>query len=325
MPRETNAGFNNHFFVEGTTTVDTSANTVTFAEPHGYDNLDAVIYVCDEGTNTAIGGLVPFQMYYVRVIDANTVAFHYYASNSETRRRSITANGVSGGVTRSALIQCYMHYAYYSNDYGYMYVERNPFNANTYNELGYVPANNPVFYIRSNAEGYNTTFNVVSNPWQINESTRSTYDYYIRTYSTSSYYYYSYYSTTNRVFTSFNSFTDMGMVPTNFAANSSSLWVPNHGIEAGTKQVVTITATTGTLPTGLSSGQSYVAERVDDNRLTFENTNGTNVSFTSAGSANLVYRVQGTITKSDANTIDIAANTLNEGECCNLLQCNSAR
>ena len=78
--------------------------------------------------------------------------------------------------------------------------------------------------------------------------------------------------------------------------------------------VAQVIATTGTLPSGLSNGSKYIAERVDDNRLAFKNTSGANVSFGSAGSANLVYRIVATVAKPDANTIEIAGNTLNEGD-----------
>ena len=235
LPRETNKKFDNFFFEEGTTTVDTSANTITFAEPHGFSLYNAVIYACDTGTNTAIGGLTPFRMYYVIVIDDNTIALHTSRTTSTFYRSNITANGVSGGVTKSALMECYGHYAYYSFDYGFMYVknENNAYDYNVYQELGYSQANNPVIYVPSANEGANPSFTTVNNVWHPNESTRSSYDYYIRARGTGSFYYYSYYTTTNRVFVSQSNYTDMGMLPITFAANRSSLWVPNHGIAAG--------------------------------------------------------------------------------------------
>ena len=76
---------------------------------------------------------------------------------------------------------------------------------------------------------------------------------------------------------------------------------------------MTVTATTGTLPGGLSSGSIYIANRVDDNRISFTTVGGTSISFTTYGSTDLVYRIQGKLSLSTGNTIEIPGNTLLEG------------
>ena len=75
----------------------------------------------------------------------------------------------------------------------------------------------------------------------------------------------------------------------------------------------TVTATTGTLPTGLSSGSNYTIIPVNENRVRFATTSGTDIIFTSNGSANLVYRIQATLPNDLGNTIGIPGNTLLEG------------
>tara|TARA_B110000858_G_scaffold118916_1_gene135751 strand:- start:10843 stop:16455 length:5613 start_codon:yes stop_codon:yes gene_type:complete len=306
LPRETSMYGTPFYFEEGTTTIDTGADTVTFTEPHGFQTYDNVLYVCDSSTNTPISGLSAMHVYTVVRIDDYTLRFANNRSTSTFYKIALGANGASAGVVKSALIGAYFHRTYYSFDYGFMYTGSV---LNTATEFTGSSADSPLLFTAYANYGQDSRFNVASDVFD--PSTVSLYDYY-GTYYTSIYYYYVWTSTTSRLFTGFTSSNYMGAVPINFSVNKSTIWVPNHDITDPT--VVTITATVGTLPGGLSSGSPYIAERVNDNRLSFKNLNGSDVNFTTNGSTNLQYNVSATIPLEDANTIEIAGNTLNEGD-----------
>lgn len=312
LPRQTTINYPAIYFEEGSLTVNTSTNRITFPEPHGYNTFDFIFYVCDTGTNTPIGGLDTMHGYTVIRIDDYTIELNNFRTSSTSSRVNLTSNGTSGGVVKSAFIGCYYHTYYYSSDYGFMYT--NSSITGTTTELGSNRLNNPVFYGQWGDQTPNPDFSVVSSPFSANNTS---FDYYISNYS-NPYYYYVYYTTTARLFVSFSRTNDMAVVPVNFAVNKSSLWVPNHGITDPT--LVTITATAGTLPGGLSSGSQYIAERINDNRLSFKTIGGVDINFTNNGSSTgtggtaLVYNITATIPKEDANTIEIPGNTLNEGD-----------
>lgn len=306
LPRETTLYSKPFYFEEGTTTIDTLADTVTFTEPHGFLSFDNVLYVCDDTTNTAISGLQAMHVYTVIRIDDFTLRFQTNRTSSTSFKVSLGANGASGGIVRSALIGAYFHRTYYSSDYGFMYTGSV---LNTATEFTSSPADSPLLYTQYANNSSDFRFSRAQNVFD--PSNVNTYDYY-GTYYTSIYYYYVWTSTTSRLFTSSTYSYYMGAVPINFSVNKSTMWVPNHQIIDPT--VVTVTATVGTLPGGLSSGSPYIAEKVDDNRLSFKGLNGADINFTSNGTSNLEYTIAATIPLEDANTIEIAGNTLNEGD-----------
>lgn len=331
-PRELRAyTFNNIFFEEGSTTIDTLNDYITFTEPHGFSNYEPVVYVCDESTNTKIGGLNSMTVYHVYKINDFTIRLQQYGTTSVSRRIQLTSNGVSGGVTKSAFLECHYHYGYSSSNYGLMYVQYSSDGflrdvSNMVAELGFSQSQNPAMFVTHN---YWTNFQLVSRPttpFQPNRSSYTTYDYYLRAYTSfnSSFYrgwYYLYTSTFSRLIANNTYNQTSGILPTNFNVERSSLWVPNHGISSGVRQPVTVTSvlnpdtgTTGTLPGGLTSGVTYIAERISDNRLAFSTVNGSQISFSDSGTEDLRYRIQATIPKVDSNTITIAGNTLNEGD-----------
>ena len=140
------------------------------------------------------------------------------------------------------------------------------------------------------------------------------YDYYARAYSSSYTWAVRFYQRVNNSnLVAYYSVSDSGDGAWNDIeadAASSSLWVPNHGLSNG--DIVTVSATTGTLPGGLNTGSSYIAKVVSSNRLAFIIPGSSEVSFTDVGSTNLVYRVQCTKPNTLANTITISGNTLQD-------------
>lgn len=316
---DTNKPGNQIYFKEDELVIDTVADTITFPTAHGFVLYDTVVYLGDASTNTAIGGLVYMNSYYVRPVDDFTINLLYIRTSSTSYRMQLSGPGVSGGIVKSGFARAYWltySYAYnysssvYSNTYS-IYIDNT--GSQTFPVIGYVQADNPVITSRINGSNH-PFFTEVTGLLDAN-STNTTYDYYLRSRSSSTSY--------NRIMwaypatnsgTNFNYYTtsnDLAILPVQFNVSPSSLWVPNHGIV--TPVPVTVTATTGTLPTGLTSGQVYIANRLDDNRINFTNPNGSSISFSSYGSTDLVYRVQGELSRATGNTIQIPGNTLLQG------------
>ena len=317
---------NAYYFVEGTTTVDTVANTITFPSAHGFTNVNGtgnmaqpVTYQCETGTNTVIGGLVNFRTYFCHVIDTTTIALSYSTNSSTAYRINLSGNGTSGGIVKSCFSNATWIYYYYGYSRYYYYLNTNTIaNNDVRTAYGYThPPANRGYITRLN----NNTTTGYTEPWGTYEATTWTaisgnniYDYYYQAYSSGytylvrSYYspntgsYYAYYSVSNS--------NDGAWNDIEADDQQTSLWVPNHGLPEGT--ICTVTATTGTLPGGLSSGASYVANVINSNRLGFTSPGGGQIIFTTAGSTNLVYRVQATLIKDNANTIKITGNTLQD-------------
>ena len=321
----TNTTGNQFYFTEGTPTIDTAADTITFTEPHGFLNGQLVTYLGDSSTNVPIGGLIYMKSYFVQIQSTTSFSLHYYRSTSPTfRRMNLTGSaGTSGGIVKSAFVSAYWQTYYWGSSYSQyqyrgnaqMYTDTILGNSayNAYAEFGYVQANNPV--LNSNIEGYGDSsyYTAPSTLLAANGTSTQTYSYYLRAYTSNSYQnvVLQYYTVFSRFYNYYNSSTSTAWIPVQFNVAASSLWVPNHGITENV--VVKITATTGTLPSPLTSGASYIAVREDDNRLSFTNVSGGLIAFTTYGTADLVYRVEGTINRPTGNTIQIPGNTLLEG------------
>ena len=318
---------NTVFFEEGVEyTIDLTNDTITFSEPHGFTTVSAnyaipCTYFCDTTTNTPIGGLTANRTYWIYRIDDYTVSLHYYFNTASgvNYKVNLTSPGVSGGITRSCFTRSL--WVYYT-DGRYTYADR--FNTtwltgnNINTEFGSV-RNRGLYTQLTNSAGTGFTDGYGKN--EVNDihlGNNLSYDYWALRYSTGdSYRARIYYDNTSSSYVSTysSSSSDAGWTNIRDEVQRSSLWVPNHGLtSAQNGQLITVTATTGTLPGGLSSGSSYKVVVVDSNRLAFDTTAGSAVSFTNAGSTNLTYRIQSTASKPTANTISIPGNTLQEGD-----------
>jgi len=318
---DTNKPGSQFYFDEDDAVIDTTADTITFTTEHGFNANELVVYIGDSSTNTAIGGLTYMQAYFVYPIDAFSFRLHYLRSTNTFYKKQLTSAGTSGGIVKSGFVRAFWQSYAYAYNYSssvyrntaQIYLEPGTISGNTYATLGYTTSNNGVQAARINGSDH-PFYTEVTGLLDANNQ-NSTYDYYLRARTSSSsynritYVYPSLFSGT--VFNNYSTSNDVAWIPTQFNATPSSLWVPNHGISSPTP--VTVTATTGTLPGGLSSGSIYLANRVDDNRISFTTVGGTSISFTTYGSTDLVYRIQGKLSLSTGNTIEIPGNTLLEG------------
>jgi len=319
LPDENRMGV--YYFTEDQLVIDTTNEKITTPTAHGFRTGDLVCYIGDSGTNTAIGGLTYMRSYFVNRLSDTEFQLHSYRTTSSTGgRMNLTAQGVNGGVCRSCFAKAwwqtyyygYRNTTWYRDGTAYLYVDTSydSLSANVYGTLGYAYASNPVFASRINT--YNHSYYTEATSIFNCNNQNGTYDYYLRAVYTYNGYIYQYFNTSgSRHFYYNNNSGDVAWVPTIFKANNCSMWLPNHGI---TEPVIgTVTATTGTLPTGLSSGSKYTIIPVNENRVRFATTSGTDIIFTSNGTANLVYRVQATLPNELGNTLGIPGNTLLEG------------
>lgn len=315
------------YFSENDITVDTVNNTITFSTPHGLQadnngNAKPFMYLGDSGTNTPIGGLSYWYGYYLNIISPTQVAVHYRrvssGAGSTSYRMNLTSSGSNGGIVKSAFAHGKQIYYYRSSYRSYYFNTADLQGRNVNTEFGASATNNRGFsgyLIQTDGTGITTSIGFAE-PNDMFDLRSTSYDYYAYRYSTglsyaarvgsSAGFYNSY---------SFNNSGDSVWVNLTNDFKRSSLWVPNHGIPSGnTDTIVTITALTGTLPAGLSSGSQYKAVVINENRLAFDSVAGSAIYFTSYGSTNLQYRVEYTARNTNANTIEIAGNTFNEGD-----------
>ena len=334
-PMRTVPTANIKYFTEDEITVNSSADTITFPDEHGFANLDLVTYICDSSTNTPISGAYNMRSYYVYVIDAYTIKLQRIRTTSSSWTEQIS-QGVFGGVSRSCFASTFQYNYYYGRfTYAFqVYADVPSSNYYTYpiaNEVGSTgseadggvistrinDAYSPFFGLSTQIDGRwygpNGSGPGVSNPYGKN----SNYDYYLVAYSFSgnsvrlARLRFSDTSTNYLRYTSSYSYSG-GFMPISYNVQRCSLWLPNHGFTK--TEVGTITATTGTLPNPLSSGSSYQLVPISSDRLAVNDLSGNAIVFTTAGSINLVYNIQATIAIADANTIEIPGTTLNEGD-----------
>ena len=300
---------NNFFFTEGTTTVDTVNNVITFTEPHGFSDGDQVVYVCDTATNTQIGGLVNMYGYYVYVVDSTTISLNWQRTPAVSRRRSLTSNGASGGITKSAFLGA----ATASRP------RRGQYYFNYYQPLvsGAAQAQNR-WMIVEGPNGESANYASLTNPNLFS----STYDFYLNATTYISGQGFSLSTTADGTPSltgpgSTNStYSVFFMVPiaTSDNVNVNTFYLPDHGISTGA--VVTATATTGSFPTTLTSGDAYGVSAITNDRISLTNS-GAIVDLgtaSTAGSTDLVYRIQGTSPIANADTISLPDNTFQDGD-----------
>jgi hypothetical protein len=318
------------YFDEDEITVDTVNNTITFPFEHGitgdyYGASKPAMYIGDSGTNSQISGLNYWYGYYINVISPTEIAIHYRrvtnGANSTSYRMNLTGAGSSGGVVKSAFASGKQIYYYHRYLRTYYFNTRDATNLSYVTEFGTgynSQANNRGFsgyLIQTDGTGITTSIGFAE-PNDMFDLRSDSYDYWAFARQSSNTTYVRVGSSPNSYY-SYNGYNSGDSVWVNIANDKkrSSLWVPSHGLTtADNGQLVTITALTGTLPGGLSSGSTYKATVLDANRLAFETTGGSIIYFTSYGSTNLEYRVEYTKTNTNANTIEIPGNTFNEGD-----------
>ena len=285
------------YFEEGTVTVDTGANTIEFAEPHGFTSGQMVAYLGDGTTNTPIGGLTYNKAYWVVAVDSTTIRL--YTDVTLSTIKSLTSNGVSGGITKSAFAKGENAYLTSTTDYFY-FRAAHPFTGSQ--------ANNRFIII--DADGYATQSNTT--PWITPLNPVENYDYFginiastrIRVAA----------SSTGAYLQLSSQSTEFLCLPINVSNNflADTAYLPNHGFPLATQSPATITATAGTLPTSLATAAFVYPLSAD--RVRFAGGNGSFLGMNSFGSTDLVYQVNVITQLIDADTITVTGNTFQDGD-----------
>lgn len=290
------------YFEEGSLTVDTVNNRITFPSPHPYANLDPVVYACDTGTNTQIGGLIPMRGYWVRVINNTTIELRNLRSTNNAYRVNLTSGGASGGVVKSAFVGAIDVTSQTGGSSDTLNYYRTHLFSRTQSQNRMLAC----FHVRGTS-----SVNLLETTNMFQPGYNGNYDYYAQYFNTTRTRVAST-STGGRLNLS-SSGNDYFVLPIK-AADSiySTMYFPSHGLLEN--DLVTLTATTGTLPGGLSSGSVYRVRRYSDDRIGFKTTSGASINFTSNGSANLVANIAGAVPKENADTVLVSNNTFSNGD-----------
>ena len=302
-----------YFFREGTSdiTVDTGLDRITFPFAHGFSNYDSIVYLCDTGTNTAIGGITPFRQYYVYVINSTTIELRTIRNSGTLYRPNLTSTGTNNGVTRSAFAYGNEAYRFYSTYQHFWFYNTIYY---SYSKWGY-PSNTRtrVFSIYSYNYGSPGLTGSISSLSSLNagsgsndlwlqgyfytngarayyDQTGSSYVTYFRTYYYDNWYFFRFLDTNRR----------------------SSIYLPNHGFTGG--ETIEFTSTS-TPPSNMVVGQGYTVAYVDENRIGFDNIeNGSEIYFGSGGSSNNTYGVTQVSGSKYRDTLYLPGTSLNDGD-----------
>ena len=300
---------NNFFFTEGTTTINTTTDSITFTEPHGFSDGDQVVYVCDTTTNTAIGGLVTMRGYYVYTVSSTEIRLHNRRSSNVAYRIQLTSNGVDRGINKSAFLgaaratkarRSFLTFSYFQpliigasqseNRFIVCGTELNPSGSLYLSDVTHpnVFSENNAFYLSYYSGNFFNLSTTSDSPGD-------------------------FYGPGGRNATE----GEMFFVPISATdnLNVNTFYLPDHGLETG--DTATVSATTGSLPATVSNGSTYSVAAITDDRLAITNSSGAIIDLgtaSNAGSTDLVYRFQGTSVLLDADTISITDNQLQDGD-----------
>ena len=291
------------FFEEGDYTINTSLDTVTFNEPHGFASSDSVVYVCDTDTNTPIGGLIANTGYYVTRISDTVLRFQRLRSNSSFYKIPLNnTGGVSGGQTRSALIKSWV--ANIANSARIRLVT----GVNSLFPVSTSQATNRFITFKA----HNYVYSASAMPRQLGPFDAPQ-EFYGKHQSAT--YFGVYGSPTSTTLINATGLVNHHIIPINASLSEikNSFLIPNHGLATG--GTVTVTATTGTLPAALTSGDSYTVNRGSQDRFSLRDpqASGADIDFTDLGSTDLVYNVVGNAKFALGDTITIAGVEVSEG------------
>ena len=327
----TNGLYNAIFFNQSE--VSYSGNQITFSQPHGWNSgrYTLIRYQQGEG-GTGFGGITSGNQHYFCYIDsATTIRILYRMSTSYAR--NITSQG-SDGITKSAFYSGIP--IYYVRRNGYMYattlwdnysststtvhrealaqVNRWYWSVDTSSVFdSYTSYENPTI-LRLGTDGFdgsnrllftysgdinNTVIN--ANLYRFGQTASGSLHTATRDYS------YDGSPDTN------DNADNYGLyIPMKLADDANSIYIQNHGFTDGS--ACTVTATAGTLPTGLTNGGSYIIKKVSNDRIAFKTVAGQDVNFTSAGSADLTVQVVSLSLNLNGDTINISENTFSNGD-----------
>jgi len=319
----------------GANNLTLNGTQITFPYNHNLVANDILVYLADNETNTpmTVTGTnlhdTDAENWAYRVdsvIDSTTIVLETVRG----RVCTFTA-GSSGGITKSCFAKCLGYTTYYYGRYRYGFPMSNSgswansggwyakygttrvrYHVYNFNDSLYAAGGILHSEINSGLPGTMSTI--------LQRQNNDLYDYWAQYYTTSSTSsfrntwraYYSGPTGSTYIRSTYSRSGYNAILDIEETDERSSLWLPNHGLATGDR--VTVTATSGFLPTGLTSGSTYIVDKVDDNRIAFKDTSGTIIFFTSFGSTNLVYQVVNTKIVENANKIHIPNTTLSNGD-----------
>jgi len=320
----------------GSNNLTISGSNITFPYNHNLVVNDILVYIADNSTNTPMtvssSGTYDTDAenwaYRVStVVDSTTITLETVTNDQLT-----FSYGSSGGVTKSCFAKALGFTYYYVGRYTYSYIMDNSgswatsggwygkygnarqriqlwnFNDSTYSYgANYISEMN---YYRPGTMaqilGYQRNANLDYYAYRSYTNTSSTIRNYFRAYYDASFF--------SGYIRGRNSYSNqyVAVLDIEDTDEVSSLWMPNHGLSTGDR--VTVTATTGTLPSGLVSGTTYLIDKIDDNRVSFKTTSNVTIDFNDFGSADLVYQFVTTAITPNANTVEVPNTTLSNGD-----------
>ena len=309
-----------YYFTEGTTSVDTNNNVITTPTPHGFTTGQAITYLTDTGTNTAIGGLTSGKTYYVVRINDTSFYLHNYRSTSSFYRTNLSSNGVSGGISKGCFARAFWQYYQYSFEQNRLLngtFNWSPFTGDVKVDFGSSVANAPAKdrpLFATDAWTLTQYADITGDIFRGNNT--SSYDWFFQQYYTSGFastYSVRVYSTTSFGYYNISSGSyNVGWLPFLPNPTGCSFYVANHGLTTG--DAVTITATSGTLPSPVASGTVYKAVVIDANRISLQTLAGADIVFTNGGTTNLAYQVTAYFPLENQDTIFVPDTTLKDGD-----------
>lgn len=257
-----------YFLADVTVNVNTGVESITFPEAHGLIDNQWYLYVVGEG-NTGIGGLTSYVGYVVRVIDSTSI--YLTTAVGSTTRVNLTSQGVNGGVMRSAFLRGYrMVSAATSSSTEYIEMQQ---------DSGVYSRSIPLIIFNGTAGGGMAASSNLFQPtvYYIFDRPSAT----RHRFST---------SPTGGLINMTSTSANGLMVPATLLSNRDSMYIQNHGINTG--DAVKFLLQSGTAPSPLTSGTTYQAQKVDDNRIQFlDPGSGALLSLGSIGTAASTFRI----------------------------------
>ncbi len=286
------------YFTQGTIAVNIIQDTITFYDSHQFEDNKPYLYILGYN-NSVIGGLTDFTVYFIRVIDSETI--YLTAAKGGTTRINLTSAGNNAGIVRSCFARVYKPISInittnietitfdevvpgvVSNGtqplmpvfttLGNLAVATNSTNVNWYNGTVYYPK---IVYNQG------VTFSVTALPGgALIDLTNATVNGY--------------------------------MMPVVLAEDRMSIWFANHGLSTG--DVLTFSVVAGTIVGGMTNNGVYTIRRVNENRVRFIPESGlSEVIFSNIGSTNGQYRLTGNIVEINNDSLYIPNHGLNDGD-----------
>lgn len=284
------------YFRNDQVTIDptTGIESITFPTNHGMVDNQTWLYVAGE-LNTAIGGLVAYTAYVVRVISPNSI--YLTTTRGSTVRVDLTGAGTNGGVMRSAFLKAYRatvanattEIVTFNEAHGLTALSSQPilfFN-------GTAPATSPASQLAVSTSLHSPA--AVRFPRNVTATTAS------------------FSLTPGGANIDINNTTaTFVMIKASLLQNNNSLYFENHGLSADS--VVRFSVTSGTAPGGLVNGTFYKTEIVNDNRIRFKNNDtGAVLNLTTAGTTTAIYQVETRTVQLNNDAIFAPLNTLRDG------------